>query len=54
MRVELEKLSELYRTTRNDLDDAIERLHLTNRVRHELELRLQSEQEANQELQTAL
>lgn len=54
MRVELEKIGEVYRATRNDLDDAVERLHLTNRARHELELRLSSEEEANQALQTTL
>eukprot|EP00347_Sterkiella_histriomuscorum_P012772 403367281 len=54
MRVELEKLNELYRSTKNDLDEAIDRLHLINRVRHELELRLSSEQESNKQLQTTL
>jgi len=43
MRIELEKLNELYKNTKNDLEDAVERLHLTNRMRHELEVRLTSE-----------
>lgn len=43
MRIELEKLIELYRSTKNDLDDAVDKLHLTNRLRHELEIRLDAE-----------
>jgi len=43
MRIELEKLNEMYINSKNDLEDAVERLHLTNRMRHELEVRLTSE-----------
>ncbi|CDW73527.1 UNKNOWN [Stylonychia lemnae] len=46
MRIELEKLNEMYKSTKHDLEDAVERLHLTNRMRHELEVRLTSEQES--------
>ncbi len=36
------------------MDDAIEKLHLTNKVRHETELRLTEEQEKTRSLQDVL
>jgi len=38
-------VKEQYETCKRDLDDAIEKLHLTNKVRHETELRLNEETE---------
>ena len=38
--LELEKVSELHKNAKLDLDDATDRLHQVNRVRHELDLRL--------------
>jgi hypothetical protein len=43
-------MNEWYKNTKTDLDDTIDRLHLANRVRHELEVRLHSELEANYRL----
>jgi chromosome segregation ATPase len=43
--IQHEKVREQYDTCKRDLDDAIEKLHLTNKVRHETELRLTEESE---------
>jgi predicted RNase H-like nuclease (RuvC/YqgF family) len=45
---------EQYDTCKRDLDDAIEKLHLTNKVRHETELRLTEESERCRSLQDVI
>ena len=40
------KFKEFYKNTKDDLEEAIDALHQANRVRHELEVKLQSELEA--------
>jgi len=54
LRIELDKMSEYYKNCKSDLDETVERLHQTNRVRHELEIRLQGERDANEELRKTL
>ena len=54
MNVELQKMNEWYKNTKADLDETIDRLHLANRVRHELELRLHAELDANYRLQRTI
>jgi SMC interacting uncharacterized protein involved in chromosome segregation len=54
MNVELQKINEWYKNTKTDLDETIDRLHLANRVRHELELRLHSELDSNYRLQNTV
>ena len=50
MNIEITKINEWYKNTKTDLDETIDRLHLANRVRHELELRLHSELDSNYRL----
>jgi hypothetical protein len=45
--LELDKTREYYKNSKTDLEDATEKLHQTNRVRHELEYRLHAELEAS-------
>jgi hypothetical protein len=40
-------VTEFYQNTKSDLENSIEKLHLANRVRHELEIKLHAELEAN-------
>jgi hypothetical protein len=54
MTVELQKMNEWYKNTKSDLDDTIDRLHMANRVRHELELKLHSELDSNYRLQQTI
>lgn len=54
MNVELQKLNEWYKNTKTDLDETIDRLHLANRVRHELEVRLHAELDSNYRLQRTI
>ena len=46
LQIELNKITEFYKSTKGDLEDTIDRLHSANRVRHELEVRLHAELEA--------
>lgn len=41
--IQHDKVKEQYENTKKDLDDAIEKLHITNKVRHETEVRLNEE-----------
>ena len=43
LKIELEKHTDYYTHAKKDLDEAVEKLHQTNRVRHELEIRLIAE-----------
>jgi chromosome segregation ATPase len=52
--IQHEKVREQYDTCKRDLDDAIEKLHLTNKVRHETELRLTEESERCRSLQDVI
>lgn len=54
LNIQHEKIKEQYETCKRDQDDAIEKLHLTNKVRHETELRLTEEQEKTRSLQDVL
>jgi hypothetical protein len=49
-----EKTSEQLETCKNDLDDTVEKLHLTNKVRHETEIKLGEEIENNKSLQEVI
>ena len=40
-----DKVKEQYENSKQDLEDAIEKLHITNKVRHETELKFAEEQE---------
>jgi len=44
-------VKEQYENQKKDLDDAIDKLHITNKARHETELRLYEENEKNRALQ---
>lgn len=44
------KVAELYKNAKADQEDTMEGLHQANRVRHELEVRLHAELEANYRL----
>jgi len=52
--IQHEKIKEQYDTCKTDLDNAIEKLHLTNKVRHETELKLTEEQEKTRSLQDVI
>lgn len=52
--IQHEKVRELYDQCKLDLDNAIEKLHLTNKVRHETELKLTEEQERCRALQDVI
>ena len=54
MQVEIEKVSEQYKNTKQDLEETMDRLHTSNRVRHELEVRLHAELEAAYRLKQTL
>lgn len=54
MRLENVKLTEYYKTTKGDLEEAVDRLHQANRVRHELELRLHAELDAGYRLKQTI
>jgi hypothetical protein len=43
LKIEHTKNLELYKVASSDLDDTIEKLHLTNKVRHETEIKLGEE-----------
>ena len=43
LKVELDKTDENCKNARNDLEDVVEKLHQTNRARHEIEIRLKAE-----------
>jgi tRNA C32,U32 (ribose-2'-O)-methylase TrmJ len=45
------KVMEQYEYSKNDLDDTTEKLHLTNKVRHETSVKLEEEREKNKGLQ---
>ena len=49
-----EKIKDQYDTCKRDLDDAIDKLHITNKVRHETELRLSEESERARSLQDVI
>jgi hypothetical protein len=44
--VELSKITEWYKNTKSDLEQAMDGQHNTNRARHELEVLLRAEKEA--------
>ena len=48
--IQYEKVKEQYETCKRDLDDAIEKLHVTNKVRHETEVKLNEEVDKNKSL----
>lgn len=48
--IQYEKVREQYETSKKDLDDAIEKLHVTNKVRHETEVKLYEEVDKNKTL----
>lgn len=50
LKVELERVNDYFNNAKSDLDDTVDRLHQTNRVRHEVELRLRATLLANEEL----
>lgn len=54
LKIEVEKYTEYYNQAKRDLDEAIEKLHQTNRVRHEVELKLQMEQDTCEELRMTI
>lgn len=49
-KIELDKVTEFYKNTKSDLEESMDRLHTTNRIRHELEIRLHAELEASYRL----
>jgi chromosome segregation ATPase len=51
LKIEHAKIVELYEASRENLDDTTEKLHLTNKVRHETEVRLGEELENVKNLQ---
>jgi chromosome segregation ATPase len=48
--IQHEKVREQYDNSKKDLDDAIDKLHITNKVRHETEVKLHEEVEKNRNL----
>lgn len=52
--IQYEKVKEQYDNCKRDLDDAIDKLHLTNKVRHETELKLSEENERTRALQDVI
>jgi len=51
---ELEALKDQLKAVRRDFDESAEKLHKTNRYRHELELRYQAEKLTQERLQKTL
>ena len=45
--IQFDKVKEQYDVSKKDLDDAIEKLHVTNKVRHETEVKLNEEEDKN-------
>lgn len=43
LKIEHERIMDVYKVAAFDLDDTIEKLHLTNKVRHETEIKLGEE-----------
>ena len=41
--IQNEKVTQQYDSCKRDLDDAIEKLHITNKARHETEIKLEEE-----------
>jgi hypothetical protein len=54
LNIQHEKVKEQYETAKRDLDDAIDKLHVTNKVRHETELKLSEETERARSLQDVI
>jgi chromosome segregation ATPase len=52
--IQNDKVRDQYETARRDLEDAIEKLHVTNKVRHETELKLAEETERARALQDVI
>ena len=52
--IQNDKVKDQYETAKRDLEDAIEKLHVTNKVRHETELKLAEETERARALQDVI
>ena len=52
--IHYDKIKEQFDSTKRDLDDAIEKLHVTNKVRHETEVKLNEEIDKTRHLQEVI
>lgn len=52
--IQYEKVTEQYDNCKRDLEDAIDKLHITNKVRHETEVRLHEEVEKSGNLMSII
>jgi chromosome segregation ATPase len=50
LKIQYQKVSEQFESTRRDLEDTISKLHATNKVRHDLEVRLYEENDRGKKL----
>ena len=52
--IQHEKVSEQYKNAKKDLDDSIDKLHITNQRRHEIEIKLYEESEKTKHLKEVI